>query len=310
MRKPRVVLAGGSGLLALNWACAVRDQWDVVLGMHRHQVELRGTLSRKLNLRDTTRLRHQLAQLSPDLLVNAAGLANVDRCEREPWLARQANAEVARNLAQVAVSEGVGFIHISTDHLFAGEDSYYREDSPTEPLNEYARSKRLAEEWVLKACPDALIVRTNFFGWGYATRQSYTDWIIQSLRAGKSLSLFDDVYITPILADALAEVAHELKARDTSGIFNVVGSERISKYDLGLAVAERFTLPPDLIQRSQIVHGKLVAPRPRDMSLDNAKARSRLGMDFGCVDEYLDALYDQETRGRPAELFHSVSRVS
>ena len=53
-----------------------------------------------------------------------------------------------------------------------------------------------------------------------------------------------------------------------------------------------------------------MAPRPKDMSLDNAKARSRLGMDFGCVDEYLDALYDQETRGRPAELFHSVSRVS
>ena len=34
MNKPKLLITGGSGLLALNWACAVRDEWDVILGTH------------------------------------------------------------------------------------------------------------------------------------------------------------------------------------------------------------------------------------------------------------------------------------
>src|SRR5512140_2372206 len=66
--RQRVLLTGGSGLLALNWACAVRDAWDVVLGTHRHGVELKGASSYQLNLDDQRELERQLAVISPDLL--------------------------------------------------------------------------------------------------------------------------------------------------------------------------------------------------------------------------------------------------
>ena len=309
MKKQRVVLTGGSGLLALNWACAVRDKWDAILGTHLHLVELAGTTSCKLDLEDPVRLGHQLDQLSPDLCVHTAGLTNVDRCEEDPVLARQANAEIARNVALASARKKIKLIHISTDHLFAGSSSLYSEGAQPQPLNEYARSKLLAEEWVQQACPQAIIVRTNFFGWGYAKRQSFSDWIIYNLRAGKPLSLFDDVYITPILADSLALAAHELAAYGTSGVVNLVGDERVSKYEFALQLAERFALPDELIRRDQVAHANLRAKRPRDMSLDNAKVRQMLGRDLGRLDEYLVALRSQETQGRRLELFHSVSQL-
>lgn len=310
MKKPCIVLTGGSGLLALNWACAVRDKWDVILGTHRHTVTLAGAAAHPLDLDDPVQLERQLDQLAPDLIVHTAGLSNVDGCEANPALARQANAQIARNVAQAAAHKNIRLVHISTDHLFAGTERFYSEDALPQPLNEYGRSKLLAEEWVRQICPQALIVRTNFFGWGYAQRQSFSDWIIYNLRAGKPLSLFDDVYVSPILADALALAAHELVERAASGIFNLVGGERVSKYEFALQLAEHFSLPAELIRRDQLAHANLQAQRPRDMSLDNSKARSLLGRGLGGLDEYLVALRSQEAQGRRLELFHAVSEIS
>ncbi len=304
--RPRILLTGGSGLLALNWACAVRDTWDVVLGTHRHRVALRGTSSCPLNLEEPRELERQVVAISPDLVVHTAGLTNVDECEANPALAREANATLSRNLAEVAAARSIRLIHISTDHLFAGDRSCYREEDVVQPLNEYARSKLLAEEWVLQACPQALILRTNFFGWGHARRQSFSDWIIYNLRSGKSLSLFDDVYFTPVLADYLAQAAHELSERGASGVFHLAGDERTSKYQFALRLVDHFRLPAELIQRATVKSAGLRARRPQDMSLDNSKARETLERSEKCLDEYLRGLRSQEMMGRRVELFHAV----
>lgn len=305
--KKRVVITGGSGLLALNWACAMRSEWDIVLGVHLHSVTLAEAMSYRLNMDDPIQLERQLEQLSPDLIVHAAGLTNVDSCEDQPTLARQANAQIARNVALASANKNIKLIHISTDHLFSGDNSFYSEEMQPNPINEYARSKLLAEEWVQEICPNSLIVRTNFFGWGNFQRQSFSDWIIYNLRAGKALALFDDVFFTPILADTLATTAHDLAERGASGIFNLVGDERVSKYEFAGNLAYHFNLPRELIARSQMSLATLRAPRPHDMSLSNAKAKNILGKGLGCIDQYMAELFSQEIEGRRMELFHAVS---
>jgi dTDP-4-dehydrorhamnose reductase len=75
----------------------------------------------------------------------------------------------------------------------------YRSEPPR-PLNEYGRSKLLAEQWVIEAAPSALVVRTNFFGWGHASRRSFTDWIIYTLREGRELAVHGWIYA---IADGL-----------------------------------------------------------------------------------------------------------
>ncbi len=168
------------------------------------------------------------------------------------------------------------------------------------------RTKALAEEWVQAAHPKALIVRTNFFCWGHLQRQSFSDWLIYNLRDGKALTLFDDVYFTPILADTLALAAHELIEKGASGIFNLVGDDRLSKYEFALQLSKQFGLPAELIQRDQVAHAHLLALRPRDMSLDNNKARLILGRGLGTVSQFLSALHAQEIEGRRFELFESI----
>ena len=252
-------------------------------------------------------LAQSLTRLSPDIVVHTAGLTSVEVCERDPALAREVNAELARNVAVAAVATGTQLIHISTDHLFAGANSLYREDAAPEPLNAYARSKLLAEQWVARAAPGALIVRTNFFGWGHRYRQSFSDWIYYNLGAGKALTMFDDVFVTPILADELALISHRLIELGASGIYNVVGDERLSKYDFAVRLAEAYAFPKALLRRGKITASQLFAPRPPDMSLDNRKARERLGTALGNITEYLRLLQEQDRAGRRGELLAAIT---
>lgn len=307
MSSGRLLITGGSGLLAVNWACAMRDQWDVVLGTHRNRVSLRDVTALPLDLGNAETLARQLGELNPDLVVHAAGLTSVDKCEENPALARHANAELARNVAEATASRNTRLVHISTDHLFAGNRSGYGEDDTPEPLNEYARSKLLAEEWVRQADPRALIIRTNFFGWGHAGRQSFSDWIVYSLRAGREITMFDDVHFTPILADALATAAHRLVDLSANGTFNVAGDERVSKYEFAKRLAQAFSLPDGLVLRGSVHEVGLHANRPPDMSLDNARARAALGSGLGRLDDYFFALRRQENEGRREELIHAVT---
>jgi len=307
MNKLRVVITGGSGLLALNWACAVRERWDVILGTHHHTVHLAGTNSYKLDLDDQVELGRQLDELAPDLVVHTAGLTSVDRCEEDRDLARQGNALIAWNVAHATASRNIQLVHVSTDHLFLGDRRFYQEIDLPQPLNEYGRTKALAEVWVQAAHPKALIVRTNFFCWGQLHRQSFSDWLIYNLRDRKGLALFDDVYFTPILADTLALAAHELIEKGAFGIFNLVGDNRLSKYEFALQLSAQFGLPAQLIQRDQVAHAHLLASRPRDMSLDNSKARQTLDRGLGTVSQFLSALHAQEIGGRRSELLESIS---
>jgi len=308
VRSRTILITGGSGLLAINWACVARSSgWKVILGTHRRQVALRGAIARPIELDDPEFLRHRLAEIAPDLVVHTVGLTSVDDCEKNPALARRVNAEFARNVAEAAAQENIRLVHISTDHLFAGTRSVCSESDQPEPLNEYARSKLLAEEWVQQAHPEALILRTNFFGWGHAYRHSFSDWILSDLRAGRSTTLFDDVYFTPILADSLAIAAHRLLEKSASGIFNLVGDERFSKYQFGILLAKAFGLPAELIRRGRISDLKMLAKRPPDMSLNNSKARRILGEGPGRLETFFSILRRQEMEGRREELLHAVT---
>lgn len=305
--RPRVLITGGTGFLAINWACAVRDRWDVVLGTHRHQVAIDGVSSRRLDFETPGAFGRALVDAAPDLVVHTAGLTDVDRCDADPAQARAVNAALAREVASETAARRIRLVHISTDHLFTGDRPLVTEDEPPRPVNEYGRSKRLAEEWVLEAAPGALLVRTNFFGWGHAARRSFTDWIIYTLREGRALSAFDDVFFTPILADRLAASVAALSAGGGSGIYNVCGDERISKYDFALAVARAFDLPAHLIGRASIDGAGLRAPRPRDMSLDSGKMRRFLNRPAVSTGDDLQALAAQERAGRREELLRAVS---
>ena len=91
----------------------------------------------------------------------------------------------------------------------------------------------------------------------------------------------------------LIDSINSLIKRDAVGIFNSVGSERITKYDFGLKVAHIFGLSENLIVRARWKSLGAKAKRPADMSLSDHKIRDFLGSDLGSVDRNIQVLRNQ-----------------
>jgi dTDP-4-dehydrorhamnose reductase len=290
----RILITGGSGLLALNWAITIRDRFEVVLALHNREISLADVKPMKFDTGSRGSILKAIEQIQPELIIHTASLTNVEICEKNPLLAKEVNTIMAANFAKTCEELKIPLVHISTDHIFSGNNAMLTEADTIEPLNVYGLTKAEAEIAVLKACSSALIVRTNFYGWGTSYRNSFSDYIIKNLREGKKIVLFDDVFYTPILAEMLIKNTHELLEKKVSGIFHIVGDDRVSKYEFGIKVAKYFGLNTTLIIRGKMNENEILVQRPKDMSLANTKTTQLLEHSLGGIDTHLERLLEQE----------------
>ena len=298
----KILFTGGSGLLSLNWAIQIRDNYEVILGLHERDIYLKGTKSIKIKLNSDQNISDFLTQIKPDILIHTAGLTSVEECELNPEQTNNINSFIPQLLAKHTNKLGIKFIHISTDHLFDGLLSFAREDTPISPINEYGKSKALAEKVILNENSSALIIRTNFFGWGTSYRSSFSDIVLNTLRLNKKLNLFKDVYYTPILISEFVKIINILILNNDSGIFNIVSNERITKYQFGLLLANKFRLNTNLIQKVSINDNHELVQRPKDMSLNNKKVLSITRYNLLTLEQQIDLLKEQEFNGIMLEL--------
>lgn len=298
----RILITGGSGLLAVNWAMAVRDRFEVTLGLHQRSINPLSAKTLFVDLESVVQIEQEIEKNQFDLVIHAAGLTSVEKCEADPDLAWRANVVAAANVARVCAALSVPHVHVSTDHLFSGEWAMLDEKALVSPVNIYGRTKAEAERHVLEINPLALVIRTNFYGWGSSYRQSFSDVVIDSLRSHATLTLYEDVHYTPILAATMIKAVHELLDKKASGIFNVVGDQRVSKYEFGCLLADRFALDASLIKKGRSLENRTRVRRPLDMSLSNSKVCEVLGRNLGVIENDIDNLQQQEINGIAQEI--------
>jgi len=304
----KLFIAGISGLLGLNLALEARERFSVSGCYFNSPVSMEDIQTSRLDVTRLQAVKTILSEIRPDVIVNTVALTNVDQCESDPGLAHKLNVKAAEHLATVASMLGSRLVHISTDQLFDGASPWKTEADPPAPINNYARTKWLAEQAVLKACDNALIVRTNFFGWGTSIRASFSDWILQALEQQRKLTMFSDVFFTPILMNQLIDVITQLISIKSGGIFHVAGGERLSKYAFAVQMAEVFGYPTHSILATSVQDFPFKAARPVDMSLSSNKTEQYLGTQMPIVAEGLERLHSLQRDGWQQGLENSIGR--
>ncbi len=270
----KVLVTGAAGLLGSHFAAALSSDQHVI-GTDRHPwwgdqpVDfVEG------DLLEPGFVPSLLARVGPDVLIHCAGLVNVDRCEQEPALAYAMNADLTARFAR-DLAPGALFVYITTDGVFRGDGSMATENTIPCPRTVYGRSK-LHGEWDVQIVRrEHLIIRSNFFGWSSGRKQSSAEWLFAALTAGTPLTLFDDLFFTPIYVTHLVERVLSLVSGRHRGTFHVTGRDRVSKYQR--ALAERARLPTIPITIGSLDDAPLAAPRPKDISLNSDKLRLALG---------------------------------
>jgi len=284
-----IAITGGSGLLAVNWALLRREIDNIFLLLNKREIFINGTKTLKTNLSSLEDIVSFIKTYKIDLIIHTAGITNIEECQKNIPVAKFTNIQLSKNLAEATKICKVKMVHISSDHLFDGTSSFYSEEDNLNPLNVYAQTKAKAENEVLQIDNSALIIRTNFFGCGPSYRRSFSDFIIDSLSSNTKIELFNDVFFSPIFIPNLVEIIHKLIATSASGIFHVVGNDRLSKYEFGIRLSEKFNLDSSLIMPLSIKQRKGLVVRPLDMSLSNKKCTSYINSEIVGLDKFFDA---------------------
>jgi dTDP-4-dehydrorhamnose reductase len=269
-----LLVTGASGLLGNKIVELTKNDYTVIPLHNTKPLHLN---SLKLDITNAIEVLNLLQKLKPDVVIHTASETNVDRCEIEREHAWKTNAEGTRNIALTCSKVGAKLVYISTDYVFDGEKGNYEEQDKPNPVNYYGLTKFEGENQVTHFCKNHVILRTSvLYGW-HPWKQNFATWVINSLKQNKELTVVEDHYNTPTLADNLAEMALEAVQKDLQGLYHASGSERISRYEFAKQIAKEFNLNQSLIKpikMSQLT--AWIAKRPRDSSLNTDKIQKQL----------------------------------
>jgi len=279
-----ILITGASGLLGVSLIALAQEQGREVVGLyHQHPVSFGGAPLLSVDLTQESQIKRVFEKIKPDTVIHCAAATNVDWCQEHPDAAYRLNVVASARIAEL----GVRLLHISTDAVFDGTRGDYAEIEQPAPLNTYAQTKLQAEHAVLASNSRAAIARINLYGWNAQYKLSLAEWILEQLAKGSDVPGFTDAVFCPMLANDLAEVLLAMVDCKLTGLFHVVGSEAVSKYEFARRVALRFGFDPGRIIPTVVGESELRAPRPRDTSLNIRKICAALKRAMPDVDSGL-----------------------
>jgi dTDP-4-dehydrorhamnose reductase len=270
----KILVTGATGLLGTTLVPWLRHCGHAVL---RHG--LRADADYQADLCDYEPAAAMLDHCRPECIINLVALTDVDLCERRPHDAYRLNVASVAHLCRWVRSSATASCHLvqlSTDQLYDGNGPH-RESAVT-IRNTYAFSKIAAESIAVGVL--STVIRTNFFGRSRCpTRSSFSDWIYDSVRADRSLSLFEDVLFSPLSLVTLCDMIERVVRLRPLGVFNVGAAGGLSKADFAYAFAAALGLPTTQLRREQSSSARqLVAYRPKDMRMDSSLFERAMGL--------------------------------
>jgi len=294
------LVTGVSGLLGLNFALAVDGKQHQVTGVANTAPMTWATFKNvQGELTSPGAVEELVETYKPEVVLHCAAMANVDACEADPALANRVNAELPGSIAEICRKHSVRMIHISTDAVFDGNKGNCVEGDEPNPLSVYASSKLAGEKAVLSAYPDALVARVNFYGWSAAGNRSLAENFVHDFLAGKQLMGFTDIFFCPMNILDLSTLLVEVSALDLHGIYHMVGSEAMSKYQFGVRIAEKFGFDAGLIKPVSVTQSGLKAARSPNLTLSTEELQEAIQHDLPDFNEGMQKFYDQYRRGYP-----------
>ena len=272
----KLLITGASGLYGTKLAKLAISNGLEVYSSDVQELSVSGNFV-KMDITNKEVVNETFSRVKPDIVVHAATLTDVDKCELNKDLAWKINVEGTKNIMEAAKGAGSFLIYISTDYVFSGEKGNYKETDTPDPINYYGFTKLKAEELV-KTQSEYFIARPSviYGSTPAAGKVNFALWLIETLRSGGRAKIVTDQWNTPTLNTNLAEMTLEVAQRRLTGIYHLCGATRVSRFEFAELIAQTFELNKSLIDPVLSAQFTWPAKRPMDSSLDTSKAQAIL----------------------------------
>jgi len=231
-----------------------------------------------LDIRDKSAVDQLFATQRFDVVIHAAGIANVDYVKNNYAESLESNIVGTLNISSACRKSGSYLIYISSNAVFDGRSAPYVETSRPNPVNEYGELKLECERLIEKTIPNACIIRPILmYGWNYPTgRLNPVTWLIDKLKTGQKINIVDDVWENPLYNLQCGEAIWRAIEMRLSGKLHLAGADVLNRFQLALLTAEVFGLDSGLITAVKSTSFHDLAPRPPNTSFSTHKMQELL----------------------------------
>lgn len=220
----------------------------------------------------------------PHKIIYLAAYHHPDLVEKNPEIAWDVNVTSLSHFLN-AVKNVACFIYPSSDSVY-GESinmRVYSEQDDLHPVNRYGVQKSVAERLVTGY--GYHVLRYPFLiGPSLSTQKKhFYDVIVERITSGQTMDMFADSYRSALSFDYASGIAVDLIERHMESlppILNVCGDDALSKYDIGLMIADKSNVPRELIRAISIKgsSGIFEAKRAASTLMSNQLLKSIIGV--------------------------------
>lgn len=277
----KIFIIGGSGFVSTNLIKYLPKDWEIFATYNSNIIKNEKLKSFKIDLLDDPKEIIPIIQnIEPDYIVDTVAFPSVDFCEENHSIADKLHIDATKIISKISNKINSKLLFLSTDAVFEGElNKKYLETDIAKPVNYYGFTKLKAEEVVLSASKNNVVLRTAVI-YGNNSQSRFTNWILSYLREQKPVDPFIDQYNSPTLVDDLSQAIVKIFKNDISGLFHATGPTCVNRYDFALMLAKEFALDSNLIKPVTSFKKKQNAPRPISTCLDSSKLERQIDFNF------------------------------
>ena len=277
----KLLVTGASGQLGSSILReSIKTGHVVTAWSGRYDGTLFGIPLKPVDLTKQTLVRQRFRTCKPDVVIHTAALSSIDQCYNNPERTESVNVHATQLLAELCREHSCRMIFTSTDLVFDGEKGNYNENDIPNPLSVYGKSKLHAETILLSQEKISVVRMSLLYGPTLIpNRGKFYDNMKNSLTNGKPIRCFADEWRTPLALTTAASGLLALTRIPHSGLIHFGGPERMSRYEMGLKLAEEMNISTEWVVANSRKDVTFPEPRPRDISLDSSLWRELLGED-------------------------------
>ena len=221
-----------------------------------------------------------LNEINPTVIINCAAYTDVDKAETESKFADLINNEAVDIISKWTSENNKKLIHVSTDYVFDGLSKLpLSENSITNPVNEYGRSKLKGEQVCLKNDANSVVIRTS---WLYSSfGKNFVKTMIDLMKKNNSVMVVNDQIGSPTYTYDLVKVILKIivNYKNKSGLFHYSNEGEVTWFEFARSIRELYNLDCKIIGVSS-KEFKTLAKRPNYSLLNKSKIKTTFNLEI------------------------------
>jgi dTDP-4-dehydrorhamnose reductase len=279
-----ILVLGVDGFLGNRFFRFAQDKYNV-LGTSRRPSSVDGNKVFYFDASDIDAISEILEKYQPNIVINCIAIADVDFCEKNIKICNVINNIMPTHLAFHTNQMGIKLVHISTDHFQSESNEPRTEFTKVWAVNNYGKSKSDGEKNIMAENKNAIIIRTNFFGFeANCKKEQLLSNIKKRLESGLNFTGFTDVVFSPVSINTLITLIYKLIEIDVKGIINISCNESVSKFRFAQLVAIALNISLEKVIPDSIFSQSFLSKRPNYLALDNLNLKRTLGLEIATLD--------------------------